>query len=123
MGLPVPMAVAVVRPGRTPSGEALLETGRPAGQRLRARWSGRPEFRAIPRLAYVDTDPVFTQVKLARGQADFRKLVDTHDVHFTYGERDPRVPDTGHRWLKTRTPVVLSRVAYRPAATATSSPR
>ena len=66
-------------------------------------------YRTIPRLVYVDTDPVFTQVKLARGQADFRKLVDTHDVHFTYGERDSdAVPATGHRWLKTRAPVVLS---------------
>jgi hypothetical protein len=67
------------------------------------------EYRAVRRLAYVDTDPVFTQVKLARGQADFRKLVDTHDVHFTYGERESdAVPDTGHRWRKTRAPVVLS---------------
>jgi hypothetical protein len=67
------------------------------------------EYRAVRRLAYVDTDPVFTQVKLARGQADFRKLVDSHDVHFTYGERSSdAVPDTGHRWLATRPPVVIS---------------
>jgi hypothetical protein len=67
------------------------------------------EYRAARRLAYVDTDPVFTQVKLARGQDDFRKLVDAHDVHFTYGERDSdAVPDTGHRWLPTRPPVVIS---------------
>lgn len=70
----------------------------------------RPQdYRSAARLVYLDTDPVFTQVKLARGQADFRKLVDTHDVHFTYGERDSdAVPATGHRWLKTRSPVVLS---------------
>jgi hypothetical protein len=67
------------------------------------------EYRAARRLAYVDTDPVFTQVKLARGQDDFRKLVDAHDVHFTYGERNSdAVPETGHRWLPTRAPVVLS---------------
>jgi hypothetical protein len=67
------------------------------------------EYRAVRRLAYVDTDPVFTQIKLARGQDDFRKLVDAHDVHFTYGERESdAVPDTGHRWLPTRAPVVLS---------------
>ncbi len=41
----------------------------------------RPEdYRQVRRLAYIDSDPVFTQVKLARGQADFRKLVDAHDV-------------------------------------------
>lgn len=66
------------------------------------------EYRGAGTLAYVDTDPVFTQVKLARGQADFRKVVDAHDVHFTFGEvPSDRVPDTGHEWLPTRQPVVL----------------
>jgi hypothetical protein len=67
------------------------------------------EYRAARRLAYVDTDPVFTQIKLARGQRDFQRVVDAHDVHFSYGERpSPSVPPTGHRWIPTRTPVVLS---------------
>lgn len=66
-------------------------------------------YRNVRRLAFIDTDPVFTQVKLARGQADFRKIVDTHDVHFTYAENpDHAMPATGHRWLPTRAPVVLS---------------
>src|SRR2546422_1021844 len=44
----------------------------------------RPQnYRAVHRLAYIDTDPVFTQVKLARGQRDFRTVVDAHDVHFS----------------------------------------
>jgi hypothetical protein len=60
------------------------------------------------RFAYIDSDPVFTQVKLARGQQDFRRTVDLHDVHFTFGERlSEDVPDTGHRWRPTRQPVVL----------------
>jgi hypothetical protein len=67
------------------------------------------QYRPIRRLVYLDTDPVFTQVKLARGQADFRKIVDAHDLHFTYGERrSAAVPETGHHWRPTRTPVVLS---------------
>ncbi len=62
------------------------------------------------RLAYLDTDPAFTQVKLARGQAEFRRLVDAHHVHFTFGESlGPPVPDTGHRWRPTRQPIVLAR--------------
>jgi hypothetical protein len=62
------------------------------------------------RLAYLDTDPAFTQVKLARGQMDFQRLVDAHHIHFTFGERlGPPVPDTGHRWRPTRQPVVISR--------------
>jgi hypothetical protein len=67
------------------------------------------EYRTIERLAYVDTDPVFTQVKLARGQHDFKALVDAHDVHFTFGEvPSDLVPDTGHNWLPTRQPVTLA---------------
>ena len=65
-------------------------------------------FRGRGVLAYIDSDPVFTQVKLARGQADFRGMVDAHDVHFSFGEaHSEAVPDTGHRWRPTRQPVVL----------------
>ena len=54
-------------------------------------------------LALIDSDPVFTQIKLARGQRDFRAVVNAHDVHFSFGEcLTDRVPDTGHRWLPTR---------------------
>lgn len=69
------------------------------------------EYReAAPRacFAYIDSDPVFTQVKLARGQEDFRRLVDLHDVHFSFGERlSDEVPATGHRWRPTRQPILL----------------
>jgi len=60
------------------------------------------------RLLFIDTDPVFTQVKLARGQVDFRRAVDAHDVHFSFGEaHSDRIPATGHDWLPTRQPVLL----------------
>ena len=69
------------------------------------------------RLAYIDSDPVFTQVKLARGQADFRSIVDAHDVHFSFGESPSSiVPATGHEWLPTRQPVVLSEWENRSPA-------
>lgn len=76
---------------------------------------GRPhEFRPVRRLAYVDTDSVFTQVRLARGDIDFRRKVDAHDIHFSFGERlSHAVPDTGHRWRPTRQPVLLSE--WRPS--------
>jgi hypothetical protein len=71
------------------------------------------EYRQIPRLAYIDSDPVFTQLKLARGQQDLRKLVDEHDIHFSFGERySTLIPDTGHHWHPTRQPIVLSE--WRP---------
>jgi hypothetical protein len=69
------------------------------------------EYRRISRLVYIDSDPVFTQIKLVRprGHLKFRKRVDAHDVHMSFGEAlSPRVPDTGHRWRPTRQPIVLS---------------
>jgi hypothetical protein len=75
--------------------------------------SNPEEYRSVTRLAYLDSDPVFTQIKLARGQADFRRLVDSHDVQFSFGERlAAPVPATGHRWRPTRQPIVLSE--WRP---------
>jgi hypothetical protein len=66
------------------------------------------EYFGGPRLVYVDSDPVFTQVKLARGQVDFRRLVDLHDVHFSFGEDLPGdTPETGHRWRPTRQPILI----------------
>jgi hypothetical protein len=66
-------------------------------------------------LALIDSDPVFTQVKLARGQQDFRAFVDAHDVHFTFGETLPdEFTSDGPMWRPTRQPVVLSE--WLPAA-------
>jgi hypothetical protein len=66
-------------------------------------------YRQVRRLVYIDTDPVFTQVKLARGEQDFCNRVDAHDVHFSYGEcLSASIPRTGHNWQPTRQPIVLS---------------
>ena len=69
------------------------------------------DYRTIPRLAYIDSDPAFTQVKLAqtRGQLRFQRRVAAHDVHFSFGEGlGGGLPATPYRWLPTRQPVVLS---------------
>lgn len=70
----------------------------------------QPErYRRIPLLVYIDSDPVFTQVKLAKGQNDFRRMIETHDVHFSFGETlSAAVPATGIDWRPTRQPVVLT---------------
>lgn len=81
----------------------------------------RPQdYKGQGRLVYIDSDPVFTQVKLARGQEDFQALVDAHDIHFSFGERlGPPVPQTGHVWRATRQPILLDQWANeRPAGTA-----
>jgi hypothetical protein len=74
------------------------------------------EFRQVSRLVYIDSDPVFTQVKLrlSRGQMRFRKQLEAHDIHFSFGEHFSRhVPVTGQRWHPTRQPIVLSE--WRPS--------
>lgn len=69
-------------------------------------------YRGRGRLVYIDSDPTFTQVKLAKGYDYFRKLIDLHDVTFSFGEtlasRTPETPDTGHDWRPTRQPMVMS---------------
>jgi hypothetical protein len=69
----------------------------------------RPEdYRSAECLTYVDTDPVFAQLKLLRGEAGFVRRVNVHDVHFSFGELvSQSIPDTGHIWLPTRQPVVV----------------
>jgi hypothetical protein len=70
----------------------------------------RPEdYRKVRRLAYIDTDPVFTQVKLAQGQEKFCRRVNAHDVHFSFGERiSEKIPAIGDCWRPTRQPILLS---------------
>src|SRR5262245_20622355 len=49
----------------------------------------RPEdYREILRFVYIDSDPIFTQVKLSlrRGYLGFQKRVAAHDVYFSFGE-------------------------------------
>jgi hypothetical protein len=69
------------------------------------------EYRKVRRLAYIDTDPVFTQLRFVRGlEPEFCRQMNTHDIHFSYAEclSSEFVPPTGHRWLPTRAPIVLS---------------
>jgi hypothetical protein len=71
----------------------------------------RPEeYRAARCMAYIDSDPMFTQLKIAKGQHELKKSVDLHDVHFSFGEcLSDCVPDTGHRWQPTRQPILLDQ--------------
>jgi hypothetical protein len=67
------------------------------------------EYQPIPHRAFIDSDPVFTQIKLVRGQEDFRAALAAYDVHFSFGEAlSEQVPVTGHFWRPTRQPVLLS---------------
>lgn len=81
----------------------------------------RDEYRGARRVAYLDSDPGYTQAKLwaaARGCATEDELfsvnlIRQHDRFFTFAEHigaaDCRVPACGIDWMPTRQPVVLER--------------
>lgn len=78
----------------------------------------RPQHDEIPFLAYLETDPVWSQVSLARGHAELTPIVDRHDILFTYGANIGRpeclIPDAGRVWHPTRPPVVVEWWGQRP---------
>ena len=70
------------------------------------------KYLSAMRLAYIDSDPVFTQTRLALRERKLSARVAAHDVHFSFGEAicNPTPVD----WKPTRQPIVLSE--WRPTA-------
>lgn len=70
------------------------------------------EYHSVDTLAYIDSDPVFTQIQLMDNQPEAEERaagIDAHDVHFSFGECLPgTLPCTKYEWLPTRQPVVVS---------------
>src|SRR5262245_24061580 len=87
----------------------------------------REPYRAARRTAYIDTDPCYSQAKLAAVDAGIADeataasaaLIRAHDLFFTLGEHvgqpDCLVPTVGLTWLPTRQPVVLTNWPLTPA--------
>src|SRR4051794_28498940 len=71
----------------------------------------REEHRRGARLCYVESDPVYEQMRVANGETDSIDFLAAHDVLFTYGELlgtpECTVPIERFRWIPTRPPVVL----------------
>lgn len=63
----------------------------------------RPEYRRVPHRLAIDTDPVFTQLRILEG--DLAEVTETHTRLFTFGR--PPLPGQRHEWVPTRQPVVL----------------
>lgn len=61
----------------------------------------RPEYRQVPHRLALDTDPVFTQVSIARGNP----IPERHTRLFTMGR--PPLPGQAHEWVPTRQAVHL----------------
>ena len=66
----------------------------------------RPEYRAIPHRLGIDTDPVFTQVKVATGNPLLSRVPGDHTRLFTFGR--PPLPAQAHEWVPTRQPVATA---------------
>ncbi len=93
--------------------EALLELYRTSASiwNLCGATRLRDEHHQGAKLVYVETDPVFEQIKVASGDVGSRAILEEHDLLFTYGENlgahDCPVPLSGYTWHATRPPVVL----------------
>lgn len=71
----------------------------------------RDEHLACPIRVYVQTDPVYEQMREAQGDEQTRAAFAAHTHHFTYGENlghaDCLVPLDNFTWRPTRPPVLL----------------
>ena len=74
-------------------------------------WFWRDEYVKIPRRIFIDSDPVFTQLALAKGDAWYVDFFRGFDHLFTFGANigTPAcdVPTSGFTWHKTWQPVVI----------------
>jgi hypothetical protein len=73
-------------------------------------WFWRDEYARIPRRIFVDSDPVFTQLALAKGEAWYVEFFRGFDRLFTFGANigteASDVPTAGFTWHKTWQPIV-----------------
>jgi hypothetical protein len=69
-------------------------------------------YASIPRRVYIDSDPVFTQLKLDDTQENsaFKTRFDMHNVYFSFGERIKSTKlGSEYDWLPTRQPVLIDQ--------------
>ena len=66
--------------------------------------SGRPSV-------FIDLDPVYLQLKLAKGDRSVAAILDAHTLHFTFGENigkaGSNLPTAGYTWHPTRQPIAM----------------
>jgi len=73
-------------------------------------WFWRDEYRSIPRRVFVDSDPVFTQLAIAKAEPWYVEFFRGFDRLFTFGANigtpASDVPTCGFVWHPTRQPVI-----------------
>lgn len=80
-------------------------------------WFWRDEYAAIPRSAFIDSDPAFTQLAIHKGPSWYVEFFRRHDALFTFGSNIGKpgcsIPADGWDWQHTWQPVLMD--AWRPA--------
>jgi hypothetical protein len=73
----------------------------------------RAEYDRPRRRAFVDVDPGFSQASLLEGEPTLRETIERCEHLFSLAQRlgaaDCRIPDAGHRWIPTVSPVWLEQ--------------
>jgi hypothetical protein len=76
-------------------------------------WFWRDEYANIPRTVFIDSDPVFTQLALGKGERWYVDFFTRFDHLFTFGANIGTpvcdVPAAGFTWHKTWQPIVTSQ--------------
>ena len=76
-------------------------------------WFWRDEYARIPRRVFVDSDPVFTQLALAKNESWYVEFFKRFDHLFTFGANigtpASDVPAAGFAWHKTWQPVTMAQ--------------
>jgi hypothetical protein len=71
----------------------------------------RDTYLEVPVRIYLETDPVWPQIAIAKGERRIIDVLDAHTHHFTFAENlgapDCGVPDVRYRYVPTRQPIVL----------------
>lgn len=78
-------------------------------------WFWRDEYAAVPRKVFIDSDPAFTQLALAKGDAWYVEFFRGFDRLFTFGANvgttASPLPTGGFVWRHTWQPVVIDEWA------------
>jgi hypothetical protein len=73
-------------------------------------WFWRDEYARIPRKVFIDSDPAFTQMAIAKAEPWYVEFFRGFDHLFTFGQNlgapDCTIPPTPFAWKKTYQPIV-----------------
>ena len=77
----------------------------------------RPFLQHIPQRVFLDTDPLFTQIRHLHDEGAL-EIAQSHTHHLTFAENIGKakcsIPDDGLNWIATRQPIVIDAWKFKP---------